>query len=149
MNSIFEEATYASVLERIAAIDANTEKQWGKMNAAQMFHHCQFPLALAMGRETLKKPNFLMKMVMKSFKTSMYNDKPWKQGNPTVKKFKVTEEKNLEEEKEKLTNLVKDFHQEKTRTAWESHPAFGEFTHDQWGKMQYKHLDHHLRQFGV
>lgn len=149
MESIFEETTYTSVLERIEKIDETTERQWGKMSAAQMFCHCQFPLALALGRETLKKPNFLMKMVMKSFKSSMYDDKLWKQGLPTVKRFRVTDDKILVEEKSKLTALVKDFHQEKSKTSWEPHPAFGEFTHNQWGQMQYKHLDHHLRQFGV
>ncbi|MBL0146112.1 MAG: DUF1569 domain-containing protein [Chitinophagaceae bacterium] len=29
------------------------------------------------------------------------------------------------------------------------HPFFGKFTGDQWGKFMYKHLDHHLQQFGV
>ncbi|NND11366.1 MAG: DUF1569 domain-containing protein, partial [Flavobacteriaceae bacterium] len=35
------------------------------------------------------------------------------------------------------------------KAEWEPHPSFGYYTKDQWGKTQYKHLDHHLRQFGV
>lgn len=29
------------------------------------------------------------------------------------------------------------------------HPFFGKLTSEQWGKGIYKHLDHHLKQFGV
>ena len=29
------------------------------------------------------------------------------------------------------------------------HPFFGTLTGKQWGETQYKHVDHHFRQFGV
>ena len=38
---------------------------------------------------------------------------------------------------------------EKDKKEWDPHPVFGSFTPEQWGQMQYKHLDHHLRQFNV
>ncbi|WP_407534605.1 DinB family protein [Elizabethkingia miricola] len=30
-----------------------------------------------------------------------------------------------------------------------SHPAFGNISTNEWGIAAYKHMDHHLRQFGV
>jgi hypothetical protein len=30
-----------------------------------------------------------------------------------------------------------------------AHPAFGPLTPAQWGALSFRHLDHHLRQFGV
>ncbi|MGB5819258.1 MAG: DUF1569 domain-containing protein [Saonia sp.] len=149
MKSIFDETTYHELLERIATIDESTGRQWGKMDAGQMFYHCQFPLSLALGKYQMKKPNLLMGLVMKSFKTSMYNDKPWKQSLPTYKPFKVVDPKDVQIEKAKLIQLIHDFHQEKNRDIWKPHPAFGNLTPEQWGQMQYKHLDHHLRQFGA
>ena len=114
-----------------------------------MLHHCQFPLKIALGRYDMGKPSPLLKFMSQFFKKSLYNDQPWRQGLPTAKGLKVVEPKNFTEEKNILIGLVNDFHQEKDKKEWDPHPAFGSFTSEQWGQMQYKHLDHHLRQFGV
>lgn len=79
----------------------------------------------------------------------MYNDKPWRKNLPTAPQLKVTETKNFETEKTQLVQLVDAFYDLKDREIWNPHPMFGKFTMEQWGKMEYKHLDHHLRQFGV
>jgi hypothetical protein len=34
-------------------------------------------------------------------------------------------------------------------TACAVHPAFGPLTHEEWGRLCWKHMDHHLVQFGV
>lgn len=149
MKSLFEPEVHAQVLSRINSLTDASERQWGKMEIGQMLYHCQFPLRLALGRYEMKKPNPLMKLAFLSFKKGLYNDKLWKPNLPTAKPFKVIDEKDFSIEKSALIGLVNDFHQEKSRKKWEPHPAFGTFTHEQWGQMQYKHLDHHLRQFGV
>ncbi|MEM7486520.1 MAG: DUF1569 domain-containing protein [Bacteroidota bacterium] len=149
MKSLFEIDGHTEVIERIEKLNESTNAEWGKMKLGQMLYHCQFPLNLALGNYKMKKPNPVMKLLYQSFKKSMYNDKLWKQGLPTPKPFKVILEKEFSSEKKKLISLVNEFHQQRDRTAWEPHPAFGTFTTKQWGQMQYKHLDHHLRQFGV
>jgi len=80
---------------------------------------------------------------------SIYSDKPWRNGLPSASGFKVTDEKDFNKEKEVLESMINAFHEKKSQTEWNPHPVFGKFTAEQWGKMQYKHLDHHLRQFGV
>ncbi len=149
MKSLFETEAYSEILNRISKLNESSQGSWGKMEVGQMLHHCQFPLSLALGRYEMKKPNPFMKLIFKSFKKGLYDDKPWKPNLPTAKPFKVVDKKDFQPEREILIGLVTDFHQEKERKNWDSHPAFGVFTHEQWGKMQYKHLDHHLRQFGV
>ena len=79
----------------------------------------------------------------------MYNDKLWKKNLGTPKEYKVVSDKNFQIEKGKLLELIDDFYAERNKDFWDPHPVFGNFTHDQWGMLQYKHLDHHLRQFGV
>src|SRR5690606_34536514 len=107
-------------------------------------------LKIALGDyDRAKKINPIMKLLMKSFKKNLYNDKLWKQNLPTAKGLKVTDERDFSREKAKLMALINDFHQQKDKKVWDPHPVFGTFTHEQWGQMQYKHLDHHLRQFGV
>nr|WP_299385701.1 DUF1569 domain-containing protein [Allomuricauda sp.] len=149
MKSLFDSGTVSEILGRIEQLSESSKREWGKMEVGQMLYHCQFPLRLALGKYKMKKPNPLMKLIFRSFKKGMYDDKLWKPNLPTAKGFKVVEPKEFSKEKETLVNLVNDFHAEKSRTQWDPHPAFGEFTVQQWGQMQYKHLDHHLRQFGV
>ncbi|WP_411031117.1 DUF1569 domain-containing protein [Spongiimicrobium sp. 3-5] len=149
MKSIFEKTCYQEVLERIDMLTENSQANWGKMGVAQMCCHCKYPLELALGKKSLKKPNPIMKLLMKGFKASMYNDKIWKPNLPTPAQFKVETEKDFNEEITQLRMLINSFHDLRERKSWDPHPAFGNFTHEQWGQMQYKHLDHHLRQFGV
>ncbi|KQC31216.1 DUF1569 domain-containing protein [Flagellimonas eckloniae] len=149
MKSLFDSEAHSEILDRITSLSVSSKGEWGQMEVGQMLFHCQFPLKLALGRYTMEKPSPVMKLLFKSFKKNMYNDKLWKPNSPTAKGFKVVDKKEFDPEQKNLVTLVNDFHAEKDRTSWEPHPAFGVFTHDQWGQMQYKHLDHHLRQFGV
>ncbi|MEX0313632.1 MAG: DUF1569 domain-containing protein [Allomuricauda sp.] len=149
MKSLFETESHSEILTRINKLSESSKGLWGKMEVGQMLFHCQFPLDLALGRYEMKKPNPIMKLIFKSFKKGLYDDKLWKPNLPTAKPFKVVDKKDFGSEKTKLITAINDFHEEKSRKTWNPHPAFGHFTHEQWGKMQYKHLDHHLRQFGV
>ncbi len=147
MKSLFDESTQYEIEKRIHQLSASSTPIWGKMNISQMFHHCQFPLKIALKREHPElKPNLFAKLL---FKKSMYNDKPWRKNLPTHSKLKVVEQKDFEKEKETLLSLVTEFSNQKNKKEWDPHPMFGNFTNEQWGKMQYKHLDHHLQQFNV
>jgi len=150
MKSLFDSSAHAEILSRIDKLSDGSERKWGKMELGQMLSHCQYPLKIALGKHNPNnKPNPMLKLMGKLFRKSLYNDKPWRQGLPTAKALKVTEDKDFLTEKEKLVVLIDAFHQEKNRENWDPHPVFGSFTPEQWGQMQYKHLDHHLRQFGV
>ncbi|QCX01094.1 DUF1569 domain-containing protein [Aggregatimonas sangjinii] len=146
MQSLFDTNTYEQVLKRIDNLSEDSERQWGKMTVGQMAWHCQFPFKIGVKNKKEGNGNLFVKLF---FKKSMYNDKPWRKNLPTAPSLKTKEDKNLEIEKSKLKQLVTDFHQCKTRTDWNPHPIFGKLTHDQWGMMQFKHIDHHLTQFGV
>jgi hypothetical protein len=149
MKSLLEEPAQREIHARIEKLHAEQMPGWGKMRVAQMLRHCQFPLQTAMGTKPMRSPNPLMKLIFKSFKKSMYDDKLWKQGLPTPRSFRVEDDRDFNYEKDQLLRLVDDFHALKVKEDWPDHPAFGSFSKEQWGKMQYKHLDHHLRQFGV
>lgn len=147
MKSLFEESTLQEIQNRIQNLSTESTPAWGKMDAAQMFHHCQFPLKIALKKDHPSlKPSLLAKLF---FKKSLYNDNAWKKNLPTHSKLKVVDSKEFEQEKETLLELVTEFYNERNKTEWEPHPMFGKFTNQQWGQMQYKHLDHHLQQFSV
>ena len=146
MKSLFDETTYTEVLNRIDSLNENSERQWGKMTAGQMAWHCQFPFKIGIKNKNKGNGNLFVRLF---FKKQMYTDKPFRKNLPTAPNLKAKEEKDLAKEKAILRQLVTDFYECRNRTEWNPHPLFGKFTHEQWGKMEYKHLDHHLTQFGV
>lgn len=147
MKSLFNESTRDEILDRLEKLTFDSNGLWGKMSVGQMAWHCQYPLKLAVeNKDYGVRGNPLVRWF---FKKSLYNDKLWRKGLPTAPNLVAKEEKDFQTEMTKLKQLVKDCHEVKTRTHWNPHPLFGKLTHDQWGKMEYKHLDHHLRQFGV
>ncbi len=147
MKSILDTEAYSEIRARLDHLSENSERQWGKMSGGQMARHCQGPLNIMLGKNDYGfKPNWFVSLL---FKKMLYNDKPWRKGLPTTKAFRQTEERDFATEKTHLTSLVDELGTQLQKKDWGSHPAFGHFTDEQWGKMQYKHLDHHLRQFGV
>ncbi len=149
MKSLFDSNTHQEVLHRIEQLDQAKTPIWGQMNMMQMLRHSQKPLQVANGSLALKKPNLFMGFVLKFFKKSLYDDTPWRQNLPTAKEFVIRDTEDFETERTRLVADLHEFAKKSTNLHWPEHPIFGKFTTDQWGKMQYKHIDHHLRQFGV
>ncbi len=147
MRSLLEKEAFDEIKDRISMLEEHSARQWGKMTPAQMARHCQYPLRIMLGHEDYNlRPNWLVNAL---FKKSMYNDKPWRKNLPTVKRFKQTEPADFPTEIAKLNSLIDEIGENRNKESWGDHPAFGKLTNEQWGKMQYKHLDHHLRQFGL
>ena len=86
----------------------------------------------------------------KMAKKQMLQEVPFKHGLPTDASFVVKEERNFSQEQDGLLTLIRRFSEtEPASIAAKTHPFFGKMTVDEWGILQWKHLDHHLRQFGV
>ncbi len=147
MKNIFDNQTYEELLKRINSLSNISSRLWGRMEVAQMLHHSQAPFNIMLDHNNYNlKSNFLAKTF---FKKTMYSDKHWARNLPTVPAFKVTEDKDFKTEKAALLRLLEEAHNKKSAKKIKPHPVFGEFTKEEWGKLQFKHLDHHLRQFGV
>lgn len=147
MKSLLSEDRYQEIKARLELLTENAEKGWGKMSVGQMCWHCQYPLKLSItNKPNTSKGNWFLKTF---FKKLLYNDKPWHKNLPTAPQLKTKETKDFNSEHEILKSLVNEFYDVRDREEWHPHPAFGTFTKEQWGQMQYKHLDHHLTQFGV
>lgn len=147
IKNLFDDAVKHEITERISKLTASTQHQWGKMDVAQMLAHVQIPMGVAFGTTTVKG-NWLMKLILPLFKKALYDDKPWKQGLPTDKTFIMTgQSKDFEEEKNQLLDKINRFSE--SNMINEKHPVFGKLTKEQWSKATWKHIDHHLKQFGV
>jgi len=150
MKSLFETEAHQEILDRIEKLNENSQAKWGKMSVTKMLKHCQLPLEVSMGKKELNSNiGFMKKLVFKLFKSSLYNDKLWKPGIPTAPEYVVKNDHTFNTEKTNLEAIVTEFSGLKNKTDWTDHVFFGKLTPEQWGKSQYKHLDHHLRQFGA
>ena len=149
MQSLFDSSVHESIVKRIESLSPDSTPAWGKMNVSQMLAHCALTFGVPLSDKKLKG-NFFMKLLGGFFKKQLYNDTPWKQNLPTAPILKITDEKNFVEEKQKLLSRVEQFYNAGPDGISKfPHPVFGHFTPQQWGQSMYKHLDHHLRQFGV
>ncbi|HYG51939.1 MAG TPA: DUF1569 domain-containing protein [Flavobacteriales bacterium] len=149
MKDFFQPDTLNDLVLRINKISNESKPLWGVMNAAQMFAHCNEAFRSAVGKE--KHPRAFMgrivgRMALKSFT----GPKPLKKNLPTAKEFKITSHREFEQEKKNLLVLVEQFSKGgPTSVSTHPHPFFGKMNHYDWNRLMYKHLDHHLQQFGV
>ncbi|WOI22811.1 MULTISPECIES: DUF1569 domain-containing protein [Nonlabens] len=147
MKSFFEIEAYQELQERIDNITIDSNAQWGKMNGSQMLNHCQAPIKIALGKsDVTMKSNWLIKVL---FKKMMYSPKPFKKNAPTPPQFRSLGDYDFNIEKIELQKWMNELWEDRNNENRVPHPVFGDFTKDQWGIMQWKHLNHHFEQFGV
>jgi len=151
MKNVFDSTDVAEIIQRINQLTPDSPALWGKMSVSQMLAHCSVTYEFIFEPEKHKKPNAFMKFILKLLvKPKVVNEIPYKPNNPTAPAFVIKSDKNFEFEKKRLIVFI-----EKTKTIGsdffddlESH-SFGKLTKQEWNNMFYKHLDHHLNQFGV
>jgi hypothetical protein len=149
MKNLFETNAYNEILQRLDKLTPASQRQWGKMDVSQMMAHCSEPLYIALGDKQGKRTlmGFLFGKIAKK---SIVGEQPFKRSLPTAKEFLVSGQKDFNAEKEKLKGLINRFYAAKdTMPAVSKHFFFGEMTAAEWSQSTYKHLDHHLQQFGV
>lgn len=149
-NNIFEQETIERIIDRINNLSTDTKANWGKMNASQMLAHCN--VIYEMHYEKIHpKPNFLKQLMFKLFvKNIVVSDKPYKKNNRTAPLMIIKDEKNFTNEKQRLIDyVVKIKELGKNYFDGSESFAFGKLNANEWNNLFYKHLDHHLNQFGV
>lgn len=150
MKNIFEKKITDETINRINQLTQNTQRVWGKMSVAQMLAHCNVTYEMVY-EDIHPKPNPFMKLILKLFvKNSVVSEKTYKHGLPTASQFLIKDDKDFEYEKNRLINYIlkteelgKEYFNNKESL------SFGKLTSEEWNNMFYKHLDHHLTQFGV
>lgn len=149
MENIYNQLHTAEILNRIESLSPNSKPQWGTMNVAQMLAHCSAFQDIAMGN-SFPPRDWLGRLIGRFLKPMLYNDKPTPHNLSTISTIRILDDKDFETEKEKLKQKILTYQSNgPDKCSPHPHPFFGEFTNEQWGKGIYKHLDHHLRQFGV
>jgi hypothetical protein len=149
VKNLFDATTFRETLDRIDKLNPGSQRLWGKMNVSQMLAHCKQAFKVPLSNTPMPRA-FIGRLLGWVVKKKLYDDSPWKQNLPTAPDFRIKDERDFDTEKRELLELIHQFHDRgPTGTGKYPHPMFGAFTAEQWGKSMWKHLDHHLRQFGV
>ena len=149
VKSLFDKTVYDELMERINNLSTDSPRQWGRMSAAQMLAHCKAAFKVPLSEQPVPRM-FLGRLLGWMVKSKLYGPKPYARNLPTSPDFIIKDQRDFDDEKGGLVNMVTAFHQKgPDRVGNYPHPFFGTFSKEQWGKSMWKHLDHHLRQFGV
>lgn len=144
MKTMFDKQTREEVIGRINTLNESSTAQWGQMNVYQMIMHCVKWEEMLLGH-TKYKQSFFGRLIGKFALKDMMKDEPSKHNLPTVASFKITGNGDASIAKTRWISLIGEHDNQKSSGF--VHPFFGQLTADQAGRMAYKHIDHHLRQF--
>ena len=149
MKSIFNKSDNDELVGRINKLTASSATQWGKMNVSQMMVHAREPFRVAFGE--LKLERSLVGILFGSIaKKKLLSDRPFGRNLPTDKHFIVRDNPDFETERNRLVAIVKRCAEQGAGAFTTApHPFFGKLTSEEWDALLWKHLDHHLQQFGA
>ena len=149
MDNLFSDGDRKAILDRLERLPSAARRIWGKMDAAQMLAHCSAALEVATG-DAPRSQMFLGRLLAPFFKRKILGETPFSKGSPTDPGFIVTGPRDFQKEKARLMALVDRFGDAGSAAPdGRLHSFLGRLSGEEWGRMMWKHLDHHLRQFGA
>ncbi len=150
MHSLWNEPDRRDLISRFDKLRPDTRPQWGSMSAPQMLAHIGDAMRMTIGAMRVESKGTPLRFT--PIKQLVIYALPSVPRNlPTVPELKKTEpgvwSNDLRDVKELVRRAVVRYDQRAMK--WPDHPAFGKMSPRAWGVVSYKHLDHHLRQFGA
>ncbi|MBT4053226.1 MAG: DUF1569 domain-containing protein [Bacteroidetes Order II. Incertae sedis bacterium] len=143
---LFDEATFDEIVARIQQLTAASTPEWGQMSVAQMLAHAA-EVQDVMNGKPLKGTPFLFRLIGPLIKRLVVDKKTYKRNLRTHPQYEMTDSEDFETQKDRLIDSIRSY-----RALGKSelkHPIFGRLSAEERGWAAYKHLNHHLSQFGV
>jgi hypothetical protein len=150
--NLLQPETRAELIARIDKLSPTAKNQWGKMNVNQMLRHTTYGLQNAMdemkvsGTKSGPVKRALMRFVI--MKTDFSTPKAKAE---TMPEFNTVENNinpsDFHAEREQLKAHLNRF-PNAGKYGSES-PLLGPMTKEDWARLNFGHLDHHLKQFGA
>lgn len=150
MKNLWQPDTVQELKDRLARLSPDTPRLWGKMTAAQAVAHCSIGMELALGDRRPPRM-FIGRLIGGMIKAKAFQEnEPMRRNSPTIPGFQVTDDRDLDLARDILCALIDRFAAAgPAGCTTHPHSFFGYLTPDEWSFWMYKHIDHHLQQFGV
>jgi hypothetical protein len=149
MESLWNKNYQAVLLSRIEQLNENSPRKWGKMDVPQMLEHMNIAYKNAIDEIKVPKHPLSFLASLKPIRKFLIYGMPFQKNLPTAKDYMIETPQNFQENKKSFLHTFQKITQKETANKFDSHPIFGKLTYDEWGTLLSKHLDHHLKQFGV
>lgn len=145
--TLFDPAVLAEVTARLRGLTPDSARQWGRMSAPQMVAHLTDQMTHCLGDEPCRPERTFLHWA--PFRHLAIYWIPWPKGRikGPADAF-VTRPVDWDTDLGRLIGLVERVAASDPDARWPEHSFFGPMTGRDWGFFCYKHLDHHLRQFG-
>jgi hypothetical protein len=147
MASIHDSEYCGALRARVDKLEANTQHKWGEMSVDQMLWHLNGSLSLGLGK--LRAAPFKMPLPL-SIMVPLALYAPFPKGKAkTIPELEATGKYDFYTERARFHALIEEFSLKPLHFNWLDHPMFGRLSGPSWSKISARHIDHHLRQFGV
>jgi hypothetical protein len=147
MPRLHDLAARQEILARIARLNPGVQPLWGRMNVCQMLVHTGHQLKNGLG-ELKIKPMPGPYRLPPLYWLVIYVI-PWPKGVATAPELVDPPTRTWQEEKAALLECIERFANKRLEEPWGEHPMFGAIPGKHWSALAWRHLDWHLRQFGV
>ncbi|WP_047444059.1 DUF1569 domain-containing protein [Chryseobacterium sp. JAH] len=149
--SLHNRTDLEEIVTRISKLSQSSQRKWGRMEVAQMLTHCELILQVPLKKVVLQKPNFILRAIgiLTKKEIQIFNN-GIPPNMPSFQKLIVNFECDFEVAKKNLLNTLNDYIKAyENHLLPDDHALFGKMKEQDWGFLEYKHLNHHLKQFYV
>ena len=148
MASLFEPETRDAVLDRVGRLAPGTKPLWGRMTAPEMVCHVSCHLRQGLGELVTGPPSGPLSRPPLNW--LVIHVVPWPKGKgKSPPEYLAARPAAWQTDVGCLNDLIRRAADRGPTAPWPPCRIFGRISGSSWGVMLYKHLDHHLRQFGV
>ena len=148
MKTVFDPGVRGELTSRIGGLSESDKALWGKMDVGQMVKHCVLWQEWVLNNKPLKRV-FIGRLLGRMALRKEMSSEVMRKNNPSSVELIVTDtDIDLDRERLLLEGLVRGYGTYRYPAGGFIHPFFGKMTMEQIGRFAYKHLDHHLQQFG-
>lgn len=148
MGSILNASDRATICSRLRSLSPSSTARWGRLSVTGMLQHLRFSARMTVGELTVAPANKRAFQVFPLKHLILYV-LPFPKGAPTAPELRPDAPASLEEERAALLALLEQIGVGPREGAGPAHPLFGPLSWREWGAVTYKHVDHHLKQFGA
>lgn len=147
MRSLFQPKARASIGKRFNGLSPTATPRWGRMTAPQMLAHCNDGFGLATGEIPTRVRRTWARFPPINYLIACFL--PFPRHAPMARELFARVPDEWHVELARLHANMERFAAQDRRAPRPLHPFFGPLPWWAWGLLGYRHLDHHLRQFGA
>lgn len=151
MKNLIKQKDCAEILVRLEKLQETNNAKWGKLRIHEVLPHLTDPIRCVLGeKDCVPLDNPVLKGPIGKL---MLRYLPWPKGAPTSKSFLpgtgLTDPVQFEKDKSQLVEIIHRFVNTPDQYQFKPNPVFGQLNKKDIGRLYWRHLDHHLKQFGV